>query len=797
MATWADRARLAASSSTLATNATGMVAGGSSHEQAVIGHHRADSSASRSASPASTSTNWRAAAAPSPSSLPTSVPAELRQQSADATTSDEGEWHQPTRKHDAKGKRQQQAPAQTPSGRHSVSAQQSHKADKAATGAGKQRHRPALDLPAASTTTSARDPITRPTNTKSPVQSNDAVDNAEAGLGVDPYAQNKDLAPSDDSTLPRTDLDEPAGHAAEGDVHVSTDAAAAQAQKRPAKRPAPAPKVNVWAVRTQQLKSAASPVSTSEQPTPDRSQPASPSSSSSRALPAVEAALPVESWPAPNEDVASAGPTVQEKPVSRPVSDSSDVGKRPKGDKTKWIPLQAEIVFASAPASKRAGSGGKSTTSNSAPPPAGAGNKSNKSASRVSQPTSTSPLASAPFKPSKAGSSHSQQPPRAHEAKAGTSDRSALQPAAVQLEKLRETVTAEPARTTAATSSSATILDSQAKNEHVRQPSPVDSRPTSGKEATAPAGAQMSKGSAATNGVQHSQGQGAFRGGRGGAQRGAFRGSRGSAHRNAGFNGHQFGRPQYSAHSSETVDQQSPRASKHVEVSPVMADQNKAAHMSIPVFDPRTLDPTRYWLLGQLEWWFSVDNLCRDMYLRSKMDAEGWIEIAIIAAFNRIRNLTTDVAVVHETMMLTPLLEVVDGFVRLRQHWPEWVLPSAAPSRVSEERLAAARLRDPHHLYLQQQQQFYMAAMQEQVQMAQQQAIPRPELASKSATSRVLSHSRRGALDSERGGSSDDEEGAGTAATTVSTGSQIGEEDAAQTVKEALLSESADAALSA
>lgn len=38
-----------------------------------------------------------------------------------------------------------------------------------------------------------------------------------------------------------------------------------------------------------------------------------------------------------------------------------------------------------------------------------------------------------------------------------------------------------------------------------------------------------------------------------------------------------------------------------------------------PVLDPYTLDPTRYWLLGQIEYYFSVDNLCRDMFLRSKV----------------------------------------------------------------------------------------------------------------------------------------------------------------------------------
>ena len=35
--------------------------------------------------------------------------------------------------------------------------------------------------------------------------------------------------------------------------------------------------------------------------------------------------------------------------------------------------------------------------------------------------------------------------------------------------------------------------------------------------------------------------------------------------------------------------------------------------------DPRMLDPTRYWLLGQIEWWFSVDNLCRGLFLRQSV----------------------------------------------------------------------------------------------------------------------------------------------------------------------------------
>ena len=61
------------------------------------------------------------------------------------------------------------------------------------------------------------------------------------------------------------------------------------------------------------------------------------------------------------------------------------------------------------------------------------------------------------------------------------------------------------------------------------------------------------------------------------------------------------------------------------------------------------------------------------------MDTSGWIPISLIASFNRIKNLTSDITIVVECMRMTPLLEVSpkDRFVRLAQTWPQWVLPNA------------------------------------------------------------------------------------------------------------------------
>jgi hypothetical protein len=63
------------------------------------------------------------------------------------------------------------------------------------------------------------------------------------------------------------------------------------------------------------------------------------------------------------------------------------------------------------------------------------------------------------------------------------------------------------------------------------------------------------------------------------------------------------------------------------------------------------------------------------------MDDQGFVDIALVASFNRIKNLTRDVDLVKETMSLTPLLELTDqGGVRLRGKWSEWLLPGATRS---------------------------------------------------------------------------------------------------------------------
>ncbi|KAF8621221.1 hypothetical protein AX15_007937 [Amanita polypyramis BW_CC] len=93
------------------------------------------------------------------------------------------------------------------------------------------------------------------------------------------------------------------------------------------------------------------------------------------------------------------------------------------------------------------------------------------------------------------------------------------------------------------------------------------------------------------------------------------------------------------------------------------------------------LDSTRYWLLGQLEYYLSPQNLAQDFYLRQQMDSKGWVAITTLASFNRVKNLTHDYQFVKDVLTLSMVLTVRGDYVRMHG-WERFVLPNAAPSKV-------------------------------------------------------------------------------------------------------------------
>lgn len=103
-----------------------------------------------------------------------------------------------------------------------------------------------------------------------------------------------------------------------------------------------------------------------------------------------------------------------------------------------------------------------------------------------------------------------------------------------------------------------------------------------------------------------------------------------------------------------------------------------------PVLTPTIPLSTR--LLGQIEYYFSSQNLASDIYLRRQMDSKGWLLIDEIASFNRVKQLTTDIELVHEVLSQSSIIEMRENYIRLSNgKWKNYVLPDAAISMLKDE----------------------------------------------------------------------------------------------------------------
>ena len=110
----------------------------------------------------------------------------------------------------------------------------------------------------------------------------------------------------------------------------------------------------------------------------------------------------------------------------------------------------------------------------------------------------------------------------------------------------------------------------------------------------------------------------------------------------------------------------------------------------------------------QVEYYFSVENLVKDVFLRSKMDKDGWIGLGVISGFNRIRMMTPEPAMVLEAITGSLIVEIrelsgSDGFkMRKMTDWKSWVpsgaesagkdAPSGLPTIVSQQELSLGGL---------------------------------------------------------------------------------------------------------
>ncbi|KAI1339572.1 hypothetical protein F5Y15DRAFT_77489 [Xylariaceae sp. FL0016] len=98
---------------------------------------------------------------------------------------------------------------------------------------------------------------------------------------------------------------------------------------------------------------------------------------------------------------------------------------------------------------------------------------------------------------------------------------------------------------------------------------------------------------------------------------------------------------------------------------------------AMPMMDPTSLLSL---VTQQVEYYFSVENLCKDMYLRRKLDSQGFVPLEVIASFNRMKQILSagNFDVLRMACEESSAIDFVigdDGVERIRKSeaWQMWV----------------------------------------------------------------------------------------------------------------------------
>ncbi|RKU40380.1 hypothetical protein DL546_000699 [Coniochaeta pulveracea] len=98
----------------------------------------------------------------------------------------------------------------------------------------------------------------------------------------------------------------------------------------------------------------------------------------------------------------------------------------------------------------------------------------------------------------------------------------------------------------------------------------------------------------------------------------------------------------------------------------------------LPVYDPTTIQL----VMAQVEYYLSVDNLCKDFFIRKRMDSQGFVPFDLIAGFKRLKELAPDVEFIRIACETSEKIDYVVGDdhverLRLREKWDRFVLDMA------------------------------------------------------------------------------------------------------------------------
>lgn len=85
-------------------------------------------------------------------------------------------------------------------------------------------------------------------------------------------------------------------------------------------------------------------------------------------------------------------------------------------------------------------------------------------------------------------------------------------------------------------------------------------------------------------------------------------------------------------------------------------------------------------LIHHSQYYFSIDNLLKDIFLRQHMDSQGFVYISLLSNFSRMKSLTADVEIIrYASLQIAELESRVDADgkdkVRRKTDWEQFVFP--------------------------------------------------------------------------------------------------------------------------
>ncbi|KAK7262989.1 hypothetical protein RJT34_30572 [Clitoria ternatea] len=96
------------------------------------------------------------------------------------------------------------------------------------------------------------------------------------------------------------------------------------------------------------------------------------------------------------------------------------------------------------------------------------------------------------------------------------------------------------------------------------------------------------------------------------------------------------------------------------------------------------LDPSLHTkIVNQIDYYFSSENLIKDIYLRKNMDDQGWVPINLIAGFKKVKHLTDNIQIVLHAVRTSSVVEVQGDKIRRRTDWRRWIMPSIQRSNIT------------------------------------------------------------------------------------------------------------------